>query len=537
MVKKLKKGKRGEVTQYLTRAQAIRKLQISLKEFRQICIIKGVYPREPKKKHKGSDKVYYHIKDINYLAHEKILSVFAAIKAHLKKWRKAKAKGDQMKADNLRKNLPKYTLQHVVKERYPSFMDAVRDMDDPVCLINLYASFPGQKTLNVSPKQVQECRTLQRHLNLYVIKSKGLRKIFFSLKGVYFQAEVFGHPVTWLQPYQSMANLPFDVDFRIMNTFLEFYTTMLRFVLYKLYSSLNLAYPPRINEAKEQNEYLAYSAMVTEAKEDNLLAETEEDKFHVSEEFKDDQTIRQIEEKNKVKKASTLFKGLRFFLSRETPIFVLEFAILACSGEVIYDLDNFESTAFEDETLTHVVTDRPMPEGKKLKTREHVQPQWIADSINNGGLLPVEDYQPGKLLPPHLSPFVDNKAEGYIPERQIEINKALKNYEEESIDEEIIEATKGEAVEEGETEESEEGLMEEEGDLEESIKRIDKEKKKLKKEQSQLAESTITKKKRRILSRINHSKGKKIEKIQKLLTKRKENTKKKTKGAQGDYDD
>lgn len=37
---------------------------------------------------------------------------------------------------------------------------------------------------------------------------------------------------------------PRDVDFRIMLTFLEFYETLLRFALFKLYHSLELAYPP-----------------------------------------------------------------------------------------------------------------------------------------------------------------------------------------------------------------------------------------------------------------------------------------------------
>ena len=37
---------------------------------------------------------------------------------------------------------------------------------------------------------------------------------------------------------------PPDVDFRIMLTFLEFYETLLKFTLYKLYHTLELTYPP-----------------------------------------------------------------------------------------------------------------------------------------------------------------------------------------------------------------------------------------------------------------------------------------------------
>ncbi len=90
-------GKLGNAAQYLTRTKAIRKLQLRLSEFRclpshacapwqldanaccsrrRLCILKGVHPREPKKKVQGAHKTYYHIKDINWLMHEPLLQVF-----------------------------------------------------------------------------------------------------------------------------------------------------------------------------------------------------------------------------------------------------------------------------------------------------------------------------------------------------------------------------------------------------------------------------------------------------------------------------
>ena len=43
-------GTSGNAVQYLTRNQALTKLQLHLSEFRRLCILKGVHPREPKKK-------------------------------------------------------------------------------------------------------------------------------------------------------------------------------------------------------------------------------------------------------------------------------------------------------------------------------------------------------------------------------------------------------------------------------------------------------------------------------------------------------
>lgn len=142
MGKKIAKGKKGEKSQYLTRSKAIRKLQLSLKDFRRLCILKGVYPREPKKKFEGTNKTYYHIKDLKILMHDKLLTKFRELKAHAKKYHKLIAKKEIKTAEQHLRKAPKYTLSHIIKERYPTFIDALRDLDDALCLISLFANLP-----------------------------------------------------------------------------------------------------------------------------------------------------------------------------------------------------------------------------------------------------------------------------------------------------------------------------------------------------------------------------------------------------------
>ena len=53
-----------------------------------------------------------------------------------------------------------------------------------------------------------------------------------------------GQNVTWVAPYQFNQRLPFDIDYKIIGTFMEFYLSLLRFVNFKLYKDLEMDYPP-----------------------------------------------------------------------------------------------------------------------------------------------------------------------------------------------------------------------------------------------------------------------------------------------------
>lgn len=83
-------------------------------------------------------------------------------------------------------------------------------------------------------------------------------------------------------------------------------------------------------------------------------------------------------------------------------------------------------------SMGHVTSIFPLTE-KELSTciksipctltffRYYIQPQWLYDCVNAKILLPVEDYFLGVTLPPHLSPFVEEKDGDYVPPEKLKI--------------------------------------------------------------------------------------------------------------------
>lgn len=60
---------------------------------------------------------------------------------------------------------------------------------------------------------------------------------------MYYRVEIMGVPITWVCPYKFNQRLPFDVDYKVMGTFLEFYRALLKFVNFKLFTDIGLSYP------------------------------------------------------------------------------------------------------------------------------------------------------------------------------------------------------------------------------------------------------------------------------------------------------
>ncbi|KAJ1568424.1 mRNA-binding ribosome synthesis protein nop7, partial [Nowakowskiella sp. JEL0078] len=469
---------------YITRNLAIKKLQISLAQFRRLCILKGIYPREPKNKKKANNgstapKTYYFRKDIQYLFHEPILGKFREQSAHAKKINKAFGKHELVVAKKLMQNKPGYSLDHIIKERYPSFVDALRDLDDVLSLVFLFASLPADQR-RVHTTNTNTCKRLAAEFQRYI--------------GIYYQVEIRGQKITWIVPYQFSQILPNDVDFKVMGTFLELYQTHLGFVNFKLYSDAGLSYPPKIDLEKdsgsaglncftleskdgqvftdpatnrsettlakslsdaERNEMekrvqSLKNKLATIAEHDaNESAKNQDTKLSNSITFENSSNSQDATRINDVTtldelvatKESTsrqnLFSKCVFWLSREVPRWSLEFVIRSCGGVCGWDISSGVGSPFAEDSprITHHIVDRPVNKKGKSKNherREYIQPQWIYDCVNVGKLLSAKGYHQGETLPPHLSPFVSLEDGDYVPE---EAYKLLKRQEDDFAEE------------------------------------------------------------------------------------------------------
>ncbi|TGZ83260.1 hypothetical protein EX30DRAFT_329339 [Ascodesmis nigricans] len=458
-----KKGTSGNAKNFITRTQAVRKLQVSLADFRRLCIFKGIYPREPrnkKKANKGSTAptTFYYTKDIQYLLHEPVLHKFREHKAFAKKLQKALGRGEYGDAKRLEENSkPRVTLDHLVKERYPSFTDALRDLDDALSLLFLFANLPTNH--NLPAATVSNCQRICNEWQHYVIRAQVLRKSFLSIKGIYYQAEIQGQDVLWLVPYKFAQTVPADVDFRIMHTFVEFYTTLLGFVMFKLYTNEGLVYPPKFDEEadargaglrafrlenksiaalpeaeeqtkRQQREFNKRVATLNiSAIAENGEADKEEEETQPTEEQPDENidafapattkaadvlpqpgaAVATTDSDSDSSKPENLFGAFTFFLSRESPREPLEFLLRSFGCKRIgWDAvlgDGSFTDNESDPSITHQIVDRP-----PLNKVTLPESQTAAIPFSAGGRVPGRVYvQPqyiwdcvnaGRLLAP-----------------------------------------------------------------------------------------------------------------------------------------
>ena len=383
MTKRQEKGKVGSAAQYITRAKALKRLQLSLAEFRRLCILKGVYPRVPTTKKEGADKTYYHLRDIRFLAEDPLRQHLYDEETSKKRQSKLVGRGSISAARRVGSKKA-VDMSHLIRERYPTFAAALMDLDDCLSTLALLSTVQCDKDSRLSAEVVAEASRLYEEFVAYVCASGRLTRVFASIKGFYLQATLpTGAKATWLHPHRFTTATPADVDLKVLFTFGEWYRTLLKFVNFKLFAEQGWAYPVR---------------RVTEGGDRRVGA--------LSQMLKVSEDTRTLQ----------IFNKMVVFVSREVP-FLPVFACLRSAGaEVRWAGDSKDSSA-ESVGITHVIVDRPLTSITLLEDREYVQPQWVLDCVNEAMLLSVKEYAPGAQLPPHLSPFSDSASE-YLPQRR-----------------------------------------------------------------------------------------------------------------------
>ena len=241
-------------------------------------------------------------------------------------------------------------------------------------------------------------------------------------------------------PYRFVQRVTGDVDFRIMGTFVEFYTTLLGFINFRLYTSIGLIYPPRFNtNSDEQGGELG--AFILEGKgiepvtqidvpgsgQKNGVSELNEnvqkqvDEIGELPEYEDgDQepattaTIEKISDtidtfettgegadilpqpQMSDAEVSNLFAPFSFFLSRETPRQPLEFILRAFGCKRVgWDavLGDGAFTHNESDTgISHQIVDRPPLPPSTL-------PEAPLDTEVNASAMATLNLTPGSRIP------------------------------------------------------------------------------------------------------------------------------------------
>lgn len=154
--------------------------------FRRLCILKGIFPRDPGNAAKAKNKTYYLSKDIQLLKVDPLVQ--KTREYHIYKRRllhvcrcpailricsccvnlfQALGRKEFHLAETIEKSEPALPMDHVLKERYPTFADALRDLDDALGDIFLFAHLRSSHASNA--ERIATCKRLCREFMRCVI--------------------------------------------------------------------------------------------------------------------------------------------------------------------------------------------------------------------------------------------------------------------------------------------------------------------------------------------------------------------------------
>lgn len=184
--------------------------------------------------------------------------------------------------------------------------------------------------------------------------------------------------MTWLVGHERAVGNLRDIDLPVMTTFVQFYTTMLKFVNFRLYKSLGLHYPPRLADSDDNNGSLlecgdlCLITLILVEDEDVLVervcslakplsrAKNVEPEVTIDT-FDEQESGEKLAERMREAEAlRSLFSKCYFFLNREVPKEPLAFVIRNCGGHVSWDGCPQQPFTEDNSLVTHHILDRSL---------------------------------------------------------------------------------------------------------------------------------------------------------------------------------
>jgi pescadillo protein len=415
MGRKLRKGQRGKKANLVREDKVLEKIDVpDILQFRRLCILRGVYPREIPKE-QNSPFAAFHRKDLAMLNSDPMAWFIRDHAAWLRKYKNRLHRGEHYGAPE-----PSAPYAELIRSRYPTFTDAVRDLDDALTTVALFAQMSGTKL--IASERVVKCRRLMTEFHYFVARSRILRFGFISFRGFHFEAAIDGEKVLWLVPHSFPLAEDAEVDYRVLLDFLELYEHLLGFVNARLFIQLGMKYPPTYDAAKwAQSFYI--DAIVDSFPQGDGAPSASVAAEPASREGLDRMVaalanpgLQEPDEAPPAEDAG-IFAGLVFTIHHGVARDPVSFVIRALGGRIEWN----EET--DDTGVTHTIIDR-RPATRHM-SRVYVQPQWVFDCLNRRELVELEgsagSYLPGQELPAHVSPWVAEPPQEGIGEDDLEM--------------------------------------------------------------------------------------------------------------------
>uniref|UniRef100_A0A1I8FLE6 FYR N-terminal domain-containing protein n=1 Tax=Macrostomum lignano TaxID=282301 RepID=A0A1I8FLE6_9PLAT len=231
--------------------------------------------------------------------------------------KRAKERGEMHTVDRLQRISPPTPWTTSSGSATRHFEDAVRDLDDCLCLCFLFSRLPKERGVPVEQIRLSARLTVQFPA-LGHRRPGPLRKVFVSIKGYYFEADVNnGVSVVWSVPHQLGLHDPAD-----------FYTTTAGVSTTGCTAVLGLAYPPALANEVDPSDYCqtgeAHEEFMASLNQPLLSRRGGEAEGNPAEpdDFPDEEAEgaeAASAARRKARAQQRLFNGCRFFLNRETP--------------------------------------------------------------------------------------------------------------------------------------------------------------------------------------------------------------------------